>query len=290
MSQQNKSQNLPAKKPVDMLQEIINSQTVQEQFRNALGESKNLFIASLISVYSSTPELQKCYPSEVVKEALKAAVLKLPIEPSLGFAYIVTFRNNKRSEEDKREVREPTMLIGYKGQIQLAQRSGQIKTINYGPVYEGETVVTDRISGNVSISGKPKSEKETGYFAYFKLTNGYEKSDYWTKEKVIKHAKKYSAGYQKGKAWRDNFTEMAGKTVLSAILSKYAPKSVDFILSNAVDDYQMDSAESSQDINIDGDDPKAEETPTNGEQKQEKEKQQPTSGEQQKPDDQGDDY
>lgn len=226
-----KSKNVPANRPVDVMQNLINSDAVQSQFRNALGENKDLFIASLISIYSTTPDLQKCYPSAVIKEALKAAVLKLPIVPELGFAYLGTFKNGQLSKKEGREVRDPTMMIGYRGEIQLSLRSNQVIAINFGAVYEGETVITDRISGNISISGEKKNDREIGYFGYFKLRNGFEKSAYRTKKEALEHAKQYSAGFNANiKVWKDNQTEMLSKQVLASILRKFAPKSIDFLL------------------------------------------------------------
>ena len=107
--------------PVDRLKSVINSPTVKEQFNNAMGKHSDLFVASLIDVFNDG--LQKMDPAGVVQEALKAAVLKLPISKSLGFAYLVPYKGKVQFQ------------IGYKGMIQLAMRSGQVKTLNAGPVF-----------------------------------------------------------------------------------------------------------------------------------------------------------
>ena len=73
------------------LKTILNAPSVQEQFQNALAENKDLFVASIIDLYNGDKSLQTCQPAQIVSEALKAAVLDLPINRALGFAYIVVF-------------------------------------------------------------------------------------------------------------------------------------------------------------------------------------------------------
>jgi recombination protein RecT len=211
-------------KPMDKLKAVVQSDGVKKQFENALKDNASLFTASLISLYSGDDYLQKCEPGLVVQEALKAAVLKLPIEKSLGYAYIVPFKNI------------PTFMPGYKGLIQLAMRTGQYRFLNGDAVYEGEKVETDRLTGEVKISGTATSEKETGYFAHMELLTGFKKTVYWTKEKVIEHAKKYSKSYNsKYSAWTTNFREMAIKSPMRELLSKYAPMSVEYINADQVE-------------------------------------------------------
>ena len=219
------------KKPIDKLKSIVNSESVKMQFQNALGKHSDLFTASIISLYASDDYLQNCEPGQVVQQALKAAILKLPIDKNLGFAYIIPYKNNKTKKL------EPNFQLGYKGKIQLAMRTGQIKTINDGPIFDGEVVTVDRITGKVKISGEKKSNKAIGYFAYFELTNGYQKVEYWTKEEVTDHAKRYSQAFKSNsKIWVTEFDKMASKTVLSHILDKYAPKSIEFLMVDRPDD------------------------------------------------------
>lgn len=229
------TQNLPAKKPVDNLKAIINSPTVQEQFKNAMGKHSDLFTASLIDVFNDG--LQECEPSSVVMEALKAAVLKLPISKSLGFAYLVPYKKKYKEGNKWKEKKIATFQIGYKGMIQLAMRSGQVAALNGGAVFEGEFKSFNKMTGVVDISGTPTSEKVVGYFVYMKLINGFEKTEYWPKEKVIKHAKEKSQSYGNDKsAWVTDFDSMATKTVLRSMLSKYAPMSIDFVAAVSMDD------------------------------------------------------
>lgn len=197
---------------------IINAPSVQEQFNNALKDGASLFIASLIDIYSNDKYLQKCQPQAVIMEALKAATLKLPINKSLGFAYIVPYGN------------DPQFQIGYKGYIQLAMRTGQYKYINADLVFEGELKKHDKLTGELDLSGEATSDKVIGYFAHIETVNGFKKTLYWSVEKVIAHAKRYSKSYSnKSSAWQTNFDEMALKTMLRNLLSKYGVMSVEMM-------------------------------------------------------------
>ena len=210
------------------LKGILNNETMQQNFRNILAENAGAFMASIIELYQSDGDLQKCDPNRVVLEALKAATLKLPINKQLGFAYIIPYNN------------VPTFQLGFRGLIQLAQRSGQYRYINADVVCEGESVNYNRITGMLEISGTAKSETPVGYFAYFQLLNGFEKCVYWTREKVEAHAKRYSKAWSKADSpWHTNFDAMALKTVLKTIISKYGVMSVEFanaIANDSVDD------------------------------------------------------
>ena len=108
-------------RPVDLLKATINAPSVQEQFKNALGEHKDTFVASLIDLYTGDKSLQTCKPSVVIAEALRAATLRLPLNKALGFAYIVVYNNSVKitNEQTGREewikVPTPTFIPGYNG-------------------------------------------------------------------------------------------------------------------------------------------------------------------------------
>lgn len=211
-----------AKRPVDVIKTMLYSESVQEQFHNALKENKDSFVASIIDIYANDNYLQKCEPKLVIYECLKAATLKLPINKSLGYVYIVPYKD------------KPQMQIGYKGYIQLAMRTNQYETINAGVICEGVTVERDILSGSIKFTGEAKSDKAIGYFAYFKLLNGFSKTLYMTEEEVIAHAKRYSRSFnQEGGAWKNNFEQMAIKTPLRALLSRYGIMSTE--MQRAVD-------------------------------------------------------
>ena len=232
-------------RPVDLLKATINAPSIQEQFKNALGEHKDTFVASLIDLYTGDKSLQTCKPSAIIIEALRAATLRLPLNKALGFAYIVVYNNSVKvtNEQTGREewikVPTPTFIPGYKGYIQLAMRTGQYRTINADVVYEGEVRKVNKLTGEIAFDGEKTSDKIIGYFCYFELLNGFSKTLYVTVEDMAAYAKRYSPSVKKetpvaqliakanagiiGKkgGWEGNFNDMALKTVIRRLLSKY---------------------------------------------------------------------
>lgn len=232
--------NIAAPTNLSQMKAIVASENVKNRLENLLGNQAGVFLASILDLYSSDTYLQKCNPNAVVAECMKAATLALPISKALGFAYVIPYGTT------------PTFQLGYKGIIQLAQRSGQYKYLNAGEVYEGEAVNYNRITGMLEIEGEATSDKVIGYFAYFQLKNGFEKAVYWSVEKVIAHAKKFSQAYKAGKKdspWFTNFDAMALKTVLKSIVTKYGPMSVEFADAMAHDVDDRVEAEISENAN-----------------------------------------
>ena len=209
-----------ATRPVDRLKSLMAAPSVQQQFQNALDKNSNLFVASLIDLYASDTYLQQCEPSQVVAEALKAATLKLPINKSLGFAYIVPYK--------KQGKQIPQFQLGYRGMIQLAMRSGIYKYLNADVVYEGEYRGYSKLTGNLDLDGEKKSDIVIGYFAYIESVNGFKKSVFCTRDDMEKHAQKYSKSYNRDSSpWQTEFDQMAIKTMLRRLLSKYGLMTVD---------------------------------------------------------------
>lgn len=207
--------------PINQMKNLLANQGMQNLFADALNENKDRFLASIIDLYNGDTYLQGCNPKEVAMEALKAATLNLPINKNLGYAYIVPYKNKGKLT--------PQFQIGYKGYIQMAQRSGQYKALNAGIMYEGMDIKRDFLRGTFEIIGEPKSDKVIGYFAYFQLLNGYEKAVYMTKDEVTEHAKRYSQAYGSDYSpWKKQFDEMAQKTVIKKLLSKYGVLTTEF--------------------------------------------------------------
>lgn len=207
--------------PVEQLKKVLSAESVKEQFQNALKEEAPLFVASLIDIYSNDTALQECRPVDVVKEALKAATLKLPINKSLGFAYVIPYR--------EKGTPKPQFQMGYRGYIQLAMRTGQYKYLNADVVHEGEIVFRDKLTGEIRLEWSD-SEEVIGYFAHMETINGFRKSVYWTKEQMLKHAQKYSKSYHREtSAWKTDFDAMAIKTTLRNLLGKYGIMSIDMM-------------------------------------------------------------
>ena len=237
---------LKVNKPVNVLKAMLNAPTVQEQFKNALGNNKDMFVASLVDLYTGDPMLQKCAPQKVISEALRAATMKLPLNKALGFSYIVVYNNSvKNADGTWSRVPTPTFIPGYKGYIQLAMRTGQYKTINADVVYEGELTSIDKLSGEIDFGGERKSDKIVGYFCYFRLVNGFAKTLFMSVDDMATYAKRYSPSVgrattveqlkqmaqetaaSKRVGWEGNFTDMAIKTVIRRLLSKYGYLSVE---------------------------------------------------------------
>jgi len=201
---------------------ILNKDSTKKLLENSLKENAGAFAASVIDLYNTDTYLQQCDPQEVFGECLKAVSLKLPINKQLGFAYIVPYKKNGKPT--------PQFQIGYKGLIQLAMRTGVYKHINADVVYEGEFKSYDKLTGALDISGEATSDKVVGYFAYIETINGFSKALYWTKEQVIKHASRYSKSYASGSdIWKNNFDEMAIKTVVRNLISKWGVMSVELV-------------------------------------------------------------
>lgn len=189
---------------------------IKAKFQELLGKRSSQFITSVLQVTASNDLLKKATPESIYGAAVTAAVLDLPIQNNLGFAYIVPYGNQAQFQ------------LGYKGLIQLALRSGQFKNISVCEIYEGQIVSENPLTGYVFDFTKKTSEKIIGYAAYFSLLNGFEKTEYMSKEKLEAHGKKFSQTYKKGfGVWKDDFDAMAKKTVLKLMLSKYAPLSVE---------------------------------------------------------------
>ena len=169
-----------------------------------------------MQIVNSNSLLQNATPKSVFNAACMAATLNLPINNSLGFAYIVPFQNRKEN------VTEAQFQLGYKGFIQLAQRSGQFKRINACPVYDTDTE-EDVYQRLTSLIPRKPSGQIIGYIAYFQLLNGYEANLTMTMEELEAHAKRYSQTYKRGfGVWADNFEAMAKKTVIKLLLSQQA--------------------------------------------------------------------
>lgn len=204
--------------------QYVRSDAVSGRIENLLGKRAPQFITSLVAVVNQNQMLADCKPETVVTAALTAAAMDLPINSNLGFAYLIPYKNKSGNACQ--------FQMGYKGFIQLAQRSGYYKTINATDVREGEVAKNDRLSGEIEfkwIENETEREKAkiVGYVAFFKLLNGFEKSFYMTIDELKAHANKYSKNFAKYNSglWADNFDAMASKTVLKLLISKFGPLS-----------------------------------------------------------------
>ena len=210
---------------------VLDNSYYQEQLKNVMKENAGTFAASLLELVTSDEKLLACDGRLLMAEAMKAASLHLPLNKQLGYAYIVPYGNT------------PTRIIG---------------DINADVVYEGEYQGYDKISGELHLDGVKSSNKIVGYFAFLELTNGFRKMMYMSLDDMCSYAKKYSATLRNCKmtnqqlaemaqkqaesgpgntvGWYGNFNDMATKTVLRRLLSKYGYLSIEMQTAMTVDD------------------------------------------------------
>ena len=227
---------------VKNFQAVMNNSYYQTLLQNTLKENKGTFTTSLMELATSDESLLQCNPNALMAEALKAASLHLPLNKQLGQCYILPFKNHG--------VMTPTLVVGTKGYLQLAMRTGKYETINSDVVYEGELKGYDKVTGNLDLSGICTSNVPIGYFAYMKMKNGFSKLLYMSLDEVCLYAKQYSPtvkfndkltsdglkqlalnqaakGVSDGVGWKSNFESMALKTVLRRLLSKWGELSIE---------------------------------------------------------------
>lgn len=234
----------PSQKAVAVknFQAVMNNSYYQTLLQNTLKENKGTFTTSLMELATSDEKLLQCNPNALMAEALKAASLHLPLNKQLGQCYILPFKNHG--------VMTPTLVVGTKGYLQLAMRTGKYETINSDVVYEGELKGYDKVTGNLDLSGVRTSNVPIGYFAYMKMKNGFSKLLYMSLDEVCLYAKQYSptvkfsekatpatlkelalkqaaSGVSDGVGWYSNFESMALKTVLRRLLSKWGELSIE---------------------------------------------------------------
>lgn len=221
-----------------MMNAILDGEGMRKRFDELLGKRAPQFISSLITVVNAEPALQRAMveaPMTVIQAGLRAAMYDLPIDPGLGYAYIIPFNNRKKQPDGSVvQVAEASFIMGYKGMVQLALRSGVYSRVpDAVDVREGELVKYDRLTGDAEFKWiEDEEEREKlpviGYAGYFRLQNGAEKTIYMTKKQIEAHEKKNRKGQYMGKGWRDDWDAMAKKTVLRRLIGHYGVMSIDY--------------------------------------------------------------
>ena len=203
------------------LKNMLNAPSVKAKFEEMLGKRAPQFLTSITSVVSNNALLQKADASSIVMGAAIAASMDLPLNPNLGYAALVPFNSKDGCFAQ--------FQIMVKGWTDLFLRSGQCQSLINEVVYEGQLVSKNKFTGDyVFDEGAKVSDKIIGVMAYFRLTNGFEKTEYMTIEEVKAHAQKFSQSYRRGAGiWKEHFEEMAKKTCLKRLLTKWAPKSLE---------------------------------------------------------------
>lgn len=204
-----------------VIKNALTSESVAKRIEEMIGRKSDSFITSVLQVVASNSLLAQSSPESVIGAVYTACALNLPLNNNLGFAYIVPFKG------------EASFQMGYKGFIQLAQRTGQIKRINAVAVYEGDSE-EDVKARLTSFIPKNAVGAVIGYTAFLETITGFEAICVMTVEELRAHALKYSQTYksaeskgQKYSVWHQQFDAMAKKTVIKLLISKYAPMSVE---------------------------------------------------------------
>lgn len=232
----------PARKADHPLKDLIKSDNVQNKFKEIMGTRGASYLANVLQVCLSKPDLMKANPMEILSCAMIGATLDLSLDPNLGYAAIVPYKNSRENRVDVQ------FQIEYKGFIQLALRSNQYKNLTFGPVFDDEIETRDPIWGDVILrpvddgwrvkweDGDPKAEAHiAGSLAAFRLLNGFEKMLFWPVGRIEAHAKKHSKSYNfSGGPWTTNKQAMRDKTVLRALLTKFGPMSIDYKMDQAL--------------------------------------------------------
>lgn len=204
----------------------MTNEAVQAQISSIVKDSKT-FITSVISAVQTNQQLQNCTKQSILSAALLGESLKLSPSPQLGHYYMVPFKNKGTDEAQ--------FILGYKGYIQLAIRSGQYRKLNVVAIKEGELKHYDPLDEEIEVELIDDEELReqaptVGYYAMFEYMNGFRKTLYWSRKKMEAHALKYSKGYQAKKGytfWEKDFDGMAMKTMLRQLISKWGIMSID---------------------------------------------------------------
>jgi recombination protein RecT len=186
---------------------------VQKKFSEIMGErGAKSYVASVLIAVAESTSLQKCAPDSIYISALRAATLRLSVDASTGQAYLVPFKGRA------------TLIVGYKGLHDMAVRTNRYRYINVGPVYEGEEVIENRMTGLHSMNPhSPRTSKTViGWIGAFEMVNNYAHTLYMTCEEIHEHAKQYSKGYDNADgAWKKETAKMERKTVLRLLLRRW---------------------------------------------------------------------
>ena len=253
------STNLTTQKQQPRFSVAIQTKTYQSMIANTLRDPdrQKRFVASITSAVAVNPALQECEASTILAGALLGESLNLSPSPQLGQYYLVPFKQkekrNRQGELISPETTKATFVLGYKGYIQLALRSGSYKDLDVMEIKQGEFKGKDPRTGRPMfefMSDEEAWEKAPtiGYMAFFEYLNGFTKMLYWSKDKMMRHADQYSpafsaSAYKKlqdgeipnGELWKyssfwyKDFDGMAMKTMLRQLIAKWGIMSTEMV-------------------------------------------------------------
>lgn len=202
------------------IKNTLNSDSIKARIQEMIGRKPDSYITSVMQVVSSNNMLANVDAESITGAVFTACALNLPLNNNLGLAYIVPFKGSAQ------------LQVGYKGFIQLAQRTGQIKSINAIAVYDTDT--EDSAHARLtSLIPKKVEGQIIGYVARLETITGFVAHVTMTSEELEQHADKYSQTYKSAKSkgqtcsvWHQNWDAMCKKTVIKALM-KYCPMSVE---------------------------------------------------------------
>ncbi|WP_350028725.1 recombinase RecT [Lactococcus lactis] len=244
--QKSETENL---KMATEISNYLKQDNIMQQLSETLGRNSAPLVTSALTAIANNYQLKDATPVSVYTSLMKAAALNLTVDPNLGFAYLVPYKRNFKENGQWVNVTEAQLQIGYKGLVQLALRSGQIKSVNTGTIYESEFKGYNKITGEFTIDETiipdEDNDEVAGYFAYVQLVNGGEVKQFSRKKQIERFAKKYSKAYsydldnnKKSSPWSTEFNAMAEKTVLKQVL-KFVPMSLEMQEAVSVDENDM---------------------------------------------------
>lgn len=230
-----KNQGIASRSAKPSFSTFMSTENVKNMINNVVGKNSDMFITSIVSAVSTNKDLQSCEQYSILSCALLGTSLNLSPSPQLGQYYLVPYRDNKSGTT------RAQFILGYKGYIQLAIRSGMYRKLNVLAIKEGELIKYDPLNEEIEVNLiddeiKRENAKTIGYYAMFEYTNGFRKAIYWSRAKMEKHASTYSKGYAAKKGytfWEKDFDAMAFKTMLRHLISKWGIMSID--LQNALE-------------------------------------------------------
>ena len=226
--------NQVAKIEEGKISKYLNNEKMQDYLKSVIGANKDKFVTNLVSAVNQNKALQECSNMSLVSGALVASTLNLSLNSSFGYAYLVPYKN--------KGVAEAQFQIGYKGYIQLAMRTGEYQRLNAVPIYRSQFESWNALTEDLKVNSIDTfdGDKVIGYMSYFRLNNGFEKTFFWSYEKMMAHADKYSKAFNAvayvklqrneipesdlwrySSFWYKDFDSMALKTMLRQLLSKY---------------------------------------------------------------------
>lgn len=227
--------------------DFMTSNAITQKVNEIIGNPKDgaRFITNIVAVVNANPALRECSNQSMLSCALVAHSLNLSLSPALGQAWVVPY-NNKTTG-----IKEAQFQLSYKSYIQLAIRSGYYKKINVLAIKEGELIKYDPLNEEIEvklIEDEVEREKAPimGFYAMYEYVNGFKKCIYWSNEKMLAFADKYSQAFSRkimedilnGKIpekdmwkysspWYSRYEEMGNKSLIKQLLSKYGILSIE---------------------------------------------------------------